>query len=65
MTWLRVLVSRVRELFRKGRLEQELNDELRSHLEMVIEENLRKGCLPKRHGTAQFAAFIERKRDSP
>jgi hypothetical protein len=27
MTWLRVLVSRLMTLFRKGRLEQKLNEE--------------------------------------
>ena len=43
MTWLRILALRWQSLFRKRRLEQELDEELRSHLEMLIEENLRKG----------------------
>jgi hypothetical protein len=37
---LRVLVSRVIALFRKGRLEQKLDKELRSHLERQVEENI-------------------------
>jgi len=43
MTQLRVFVSRFRGMFQKGRLEQELDEELRSHLDMQIEENIRKG----------------------
>ena len=43
MTWLRVLRARFVALFWKGRLEQELDDELRSHLEMLVAE---KGVLP-------------------
>jgi putative ABC transport system permease protein len=43
MTWLRILALRWQSLFLKRRLEQELDEELRSHLEMLIEENLRKG----------------------
>ena len=47
MTWLRILKSRLAALFRKDRLEQELDEELRSHLEMLVEENLRKGIGPE------------------
>src|SRR5262245_17094115 len=43
MTWLRVFIHRVRGLFLKRRLEQELNEEIRAHLEMQIEDNLRQG----------------------
>lgn len=47
MTWLRILASRFIALFRKGRLEQELDEELRSHLDMLVEENLRNGISPE------------------
>jgi predicted permease len=43
MTWLQELASRFVAMFRKRRLEQELNEELRAHLEMLIEENVRRG----------------------
>jgi putative ABC transport system permease protein len=43
MTWLRILAQRWMSLFRKRRLDQELDEELRSHLEMLIEENILKG----------------------
>ena len=47
MTWLRGLVLRLIALFRKERLEQELDEELRSHLEMQVEENVLKGMSPQ------------------
>ncbi len=46
MTWLRVFIHRLRGLFLKRRLEQELDEEIRSHLDMQIEDNLRHGMSP-------------------
>jgi predicted permease len=46
MTWLRIFIHRLRGLFLKRKLEQELEDEIRSHLEMQIEDNLRLGMSP-------------------
>src|SRR5262245_5460991 len=43
MTWIRVFIHRLRGLFLKRKLEQELEDEIRAHLEMQIEDNLRQG----------------------
>jgi putative ABC transport system permease protein len=53
MTWLRIFASRLAALFRKGRLEQELDEELRSHLEMLVKENMWKGMPPEE---ARYAA---------
>jgi predicted permease len=39
----RVFIHRLAALFRRGRLEDDLDAELRSHLEMAVELNLRKG----------------------
>ena len=39
----RTFVQRLTALFRRQRLEDDLDEELRSHLEMAIELNLRKG----------------------
>jgi macrolide transport system ATP-binding/permease protein len=39
----RVFIHRLAALFRHGRLEDDLDAELRSHLEMAVELNLRKG----------------------
>jgi hypothetical protein len=33
--------------FRRGRLEEQLDEELRAHIEMSAEENLRRGMLPE------------------
>ena len=57
MTWLRVLKSRLAALLRKGRLEQELDEELRSHLEMQVEENVRKGMSPQEARYAAMRSF--------
>ena len=43
MTWLRIFAHRLRGLFLKRKLEQELEDEIRSHLDMQIEDNLQRG----------------------
>ena len=40
---LRTLATRVAALFRRRRLDEDLEEELRSHLEMAIERNLRQG----------------------
>ncbi len=54
MTRLRVLLSKFSGLFRKARLEQQLDDEVVAHLDMLIEENLRKGMPPEE---ARYAAL--------
>src|SRR5438445_4255807 len=54
MTWLRVLALRLAALLRKGRLEEALDEELCSHLEMLNEQNVRKGMAP---AEARYAAL--------
>ena len=44
--WLRIFVARLRGLFGTNRLEQELDDELREHIELLVEENIRRGVTP-------------------
>jgi predicted permease len=46
MTRLRVLLSRLSGLVRKGSLESDIDDELDFHLQMEIAENIRKGMTP-------------------
>ena len=43
MSRLREFASRIRGLFGKRRLDQDLDEELRAHLEMLVEENVRRG----------------------
>ena len=56
MRSLRSLLSRVRGLFRREKLERELGDELASHLAMHIADNVRAGMSPEE---AQRAALLK------
>ena len=44
---VRVWISRLLALFRKIPLDHELDDEIRIHLEMTTEENVRHGMSPE------------------
>ena len=65
---IREAAARVRSFFRKGRLDRELDAELASHLDMAIEDNLRRGLSPDearrqalvRFGTAAGAGELHR-----
>src|SRR6266700_3797478 len=50
------LPLRLRSLFRKGRVEQELSDELRFHFERLIEEKVARGITKEE---ARYAALRE------
>jgi putative ABC transport system permease protein len=56
MRWFYKLPLRLRSLFRKTRVEEELSDELRFHLEKLIEEKIAKGMIPEE---ARYAALRE------
>src|SRR5438046_656522 len=47
MTWLRVLGSRIRGFVFGHRVDDEFDRELQSHLEMLAEENARRGMAPE------------------
>jgi predicted permease len=47
MNWLRITASRLRALFRKRRLDGDLDAELRSHLEFLTEEKIHLGMNPE------------------
>jgi predicted permease len=47
MTSLRIFLSRLRGLFLKRQLDQEMQDEINAHLEMQIEDHLRLGMSPE------------------
>jgi hypothetical protein len=46
MRWLRACFVRLGELFRRKRRDQELAEEIESHLQMHVEDNLRAGMTP-------------------
>src|SRR5581483_1149154 len=50
----RVVSLRLRSVFRRDAVEQELDDELRDHLECQIAENVRQGMSPEE---ARYAAL--------
>jgi macrolide transport system ATP-binding/permease protein len=43
MEWLRIVLSRCAALFRARKLDAELDEELRAHIELAVEENTRRG----------------------
>jgi putative ABC transport system permease protein len=54
MALLRTLLLKFIGIFRKARLEQQLDEDVRAHLEMLAEENLRRGMEPEE---ARYAAL--------
>ena len=56
MRWIYKLPLRLRSLFRKKRVEQELSDELRFHLEKLVEQNIINGMTAEQ---ARYAALRE------
>lgn len=46
MSWASVFAARMRGIFGHKRLDRELDDEVRFHLDMRIEDNLRAGMRP-------------------
>src|SRR5271157_5062473 len=56
MSRIRVLASRLAGLLKKHRLDEELDEELCSHIEMLAEENARRGMTPDE---ARYAALRE------
>lgn len=56
MIWVRVLAARLRALAARRRVERELDEEIRFHLEMRIEDNLKSGMPPDE---ARYAALRE------
>ena len=57
MSKLREFGSRIRGQFGNDRLDRDLDDELRAHLEMLVEENLRRGMNVREARRAARVAF--------
>jgi putative ABC transport system permease protein len=57
MSWERVTSARLRALLSRGAVERDIDDELRSHLEMVAEENVRRGMTPEDARRAALESF--------
>jgi putative ABC transport system permease protein len=65
MEWLRTIISRLRGLFRKRRLDGDLDAELRAHLDMLTEENMRRGMSPveARHAARREFGGVEQTKE--
>jgi len=65
MEWLRVLTSRLLAFFRKRHAEGDLDSEVRSHLEMLTEENVRRGMNPEeaRHAARREFGGVEQAKE--
>jgi predicted permease len=57
MEWLRIVVSRFLALFRRRRLETDLNEDIQTHLEMLVAENIQHGMTPEEAGYAATRSF--------
>ncbi|HTW82282.1 MAG TPA: ABC transporter permease [Terracidiphilus sp.] len=57
MDWIRILFSRVRAFFNRRVRDAELDEELRAHIDLAAEENLRKGMSAGEARTAALRAF--------
>jgi predicted permease len=57
MRWIYKIPLRLRSLFRKGRVEQELSDEMQFHLEKLTEENVARGMTPREARYAALRSF--------
>ncbi len=64
--FFRTLMQRMAALFRRRRLEDDLDEELRSHLEMAIELNLRKGMSAEdaRRGALRSFGGVEQTKEN-
>ncbi len=57
MDQIRTLLSRCASFFRRKRLDEDLDEELRSHILLAIEENLQQGMTEEEARTAALRAF--------
>src|SRR5881396_2381737 len=62
----RIFIRRLAALFRRRGLEDDLDEELRSHLEMAVELNLRKGMSAQdaRHGALRSFGGVEQTKEN-
>src|SRR6266571_3887639 len=57
MNWFHKLRLRFRALFQKEKLDAEMNDEMRSHIEMQTQENIEAGMSPEEASYAALRQF--------
>ncbi len=57
MELIRILLNRVAGLFRRRKLDADLDEELRAHIELAVEENLKRGLSRDQARTAALREF--------
>jgi predicted permease len=57
MEWFNILTTRLRALFRRESVLQDIEEELRIHVEMATEENLKRGMSPEEARAAALKSF--------
>ncbi len=57
MDLIRIFLSRCADLFRSRKLDADLDEELRAHIELAIEENLKRGMSKRQARTAALRDF--------
>jgi predicted permease len=57
MDKMRMLLNRCAALFRRRKLDGDLDDELRSHIDLAVEENLKRGMTVQQARTTALRAF--------
>ena len=57
MDWLRILLSRCAALLRRHKLDADLDEELRAHIDLAISENLQRGMSPEQARTIALRDF--------
>lgn len=57
MDWIRIQLARMAAAFRGHRLDADLDDELRAHIDLAIAENLKAGMAPARARVEALRAF--------
>ena len=57
MDWIRILLSRCAGFFSRARLDNDLDEELQSHIDLAIDENLEQGMSQQQARTAALRRF--------
>ena len=57
MDWIHILFSRCAAIFRRKKLDADLDDELGAHIDLAIAENRRNGMTAEQARTAALRAF--------
>ncbi len=57
MDWMRTLLSRIRSVFRSRQLDGDLDEELKTHIDLAIAENLQQGMTAEEARTVALRGF--------